>query len=308
MNPYKGADFFSFFAILAKRLFTASHLAPDEIQLLVFLGVALSASLVGSLLLLRRMTMMANAISHTVLLGIVGALFLVGLQVHELSLSMPLFVIGSLIAALLTVVLIALFQKVFRLQEDASVGLVFTALFALSILLVTGLSHSVHIGTEVVMGSGDLFVMEDVSLAWTAGVINLGLVVLFFKEYRLSSFDELFARTSGGIPRFLYVLLMVQSALTTVASMRAVGVVVVLAFLVAPALIAKRYAKTMRGYLLLGVTISFGAVFLAVACSRHLLSQYALALSTGGIAATLLALFYIVSLKRSFQVSSSAYE
>lgn len=307
MNPYKGADFFSFFVLLSKRLVTGGALASDERQILVFFGVALSCALVGGLLLLRRMTMMANAISHTVLLGIALAFILVGQMGHDLIVSMPVFLIGSLAAALLTVFLIALFKTVFRLQEDASIGLVFTALFAAAILLVTHLTHSVHLGIEVVMGSGDLFVNQDIVVAWTASAINAFLVLLFFKEYRLSSFDGLFAETIGLYPRLLFWLLMLQSALTTVASMRAVGIVVVLAFLVTPGLIAKRYTKTLSGFLWLSIAISFITVLVAVALSRHLLSVHGLALSTGGIAAVFLALLYLLSQKRRFSVSSSPY-
>lgn len=306
MNPYKGADFFSFFAILFKRLFAGSlPLAPDEKQLLVFLGVALSCSLVGGLLVLRRMTMMANALSHTVLLGIVAVFLVVG--AHDFLLSLPLFFTGSLVAALITVFLIALLQSVFRLQEDASIGLVFTGLFALAILLVTAKAHNIHLGVEVIMGSGDLFAIEDLQIVWIAAFVNVGLLTLFFKEYKVSCFDEIFGRAMGLYPRLIFWLLMLQSAFTTVSALRAVGVVIVLSFLVTPGLIAKRYAKHFRAYLGLSLLTSFITVIIAVALSRHLLSKYALGLSTGAIASVLLAIFYIVSQKRAIRVSSSTY-
>ncbi len=308
MNPYKGADFFSFFAILAKRLFTGIlPLASDEKQLLVFLGVALSCSIVGGLLVLRRMTMMANAISHTVLLGVVTVFLIVGAGSYSLLVPMPLFFLGALLAALLTVVLITLFKTIFRLQEDASIGLVFTGLFALSILLITKGAHNVHLGVEVILGSGDLFVEEDIQIVWITALFNVGLLLLFFKEYKLSSFDEVFGATIGLYPRLFFGLLMLQSAFTTVAALRAVGVVIVLSFLVTPALIAKRYAKTFNQFLLLSMTVSFIAVLLAVALSRHMLSTYSLGLSTGGMASCLLALFYIILQKKTIKVSSLSY-
>ncbi|MEI6531553.1 MAG: metal ABC transporter permease [Chlamydiota bacterium] len=308
MNPYKGADFFSFFAILAKRLFTGIlPLASDEKQLLVFLGVALSCSIVGGLLVLRRMTMMANAISHTVLLGVVTVFLIVGAGSYSLLVPMPLFFLGALLAALLTVVLITLFKTIFRLQEDASIGLVFTGLFALSILLITKGAHNVHLGVEVILGSGDLFVEEDIQIVWITALFNVGLLLLFFKEYKLSSFDEVFGATIGLYPRLFFGLLMLQSAFTTVAALRAVGVVIVLSFLVTPALIAKRYAKTFNQFLLLSMTVSFIAVLLAVALSRHMLSTYSLGLSTGGMASCLLALFYIILQKKTIEVSSLSY-
>lgn len=308
MNPYKGADFFSFFTILAKRLFTGIlPLASDEKQLIVFLGVALSCAIVGGLLVLRRMTMMANAISHTVLLGIVAVFLIVGAQSYSLTLPSPLFFMGALIAAVLTVVLITLFKTVFHLQEDASIGLVFTGLFAISILLITKGAHNVHLGVEVIMGSGDLLVEEDIQIVWMVALFNLGIFLLFFKEYKLSSFDEVFGATIGLYPRFFFGLLMLQSAFTTVAALRAVGVVIVLAFMVTPALIAKRYAKNFNQFIVISIASSFVAVFLAVALSRHILSAYSLGLSTSGIASCLLAIFYIILQKKVIKVSSFSY-
>ncbi|MCX6994579.1 MAG: metal ABC transporter permease [Chlamydiae bacterium] len=305
MNPYKGADFFSFFTILAKRLFTGIlPLASDEKQLIVFLGVALSCAIVGGLLVLRRMTMMANAISHTVLLGIVAVFLIVGAQSYSLTLPSPLFFMGALIAAVLTVVL---FKTVFHLQEDASIGLVFTGLFAISILLITKGAHNVHLGVEVIMGSGDLLVEEDIQIVWMVALFNLGIFLLFFKEYKLSSFDEVFGATIGLYPRFFFGLLMLQSAFTTVAALRAVGVVIVLAFMVTPALIAKRYAKNFNQFIVISIASSFVAVFLAVALSRHILSAYSLGLSTSGIASCLLAIFYIILQKKVIKVSSFSY-
>ena len=306
MNPYKGADFFSFFQVLITRLFSfEGGLYSDEKQLLVMMGVAFSSALVGGLLLLRRMTMMANALSHTVLLGVVVAFLLLGADSLTDDFSIAAFLLGALLSAVFSVILIALFKTVFRLQEDASIGLVFAALFAFAILLVTVLTKSAHIGTEVVMGSGDLVLSSDIAIVWIAALFNALLIGLFFKEFRLSSFDPLFAKTVGFCPQLFFWLLMLLSALVIVSAMRAVGVVIVLSFLVTPPLIAKLYAKTFRQFVLLSSFVGLGGAFMTVALSRHLLSVYSVAVSTSGLTATLFALVFLILVffrKKSFRI------
>src|ERR1700722_13660902 len=141
-NPYSGVDFFGFFQVLFMRILSGEilNLATDEIQILVLMGVALSGALVGTFLVLRNMTMVANALSHTILVGIVGAYLLLSslgaLTDAFEGMSLMHLTLASLLAGLLTTLLTEFLNKVTGLQEDAAVGLVFTSLFALGVLLV----------------------------------------------------------------------------------------------------------------------------------------------------------------------------
>ncbi|NGX51579.1 MAG: Manganese transport system membrane protein MntB, partial [Chlamydiae bacterium] len=167
INPYTGETFFGFFVLFGKRLLHAfsGGLAPDEVQVVVLILIALSSSLVGTFLVLRKMTMVANSLSHTVLLGVVGAFLLVGQGEELFSLSLPTLLVGALIAAFCTTFATEFVHKKLRLQEDASIGLIFTAFFALGVVLVTILARSKHLGIEAIMGNVDALHTSDVKLA-----------------------------------------------------------------------------------------------------------------------------------------------
>jgi manganese/zinc/iron transport system permease protein len=164
MNPYSGESFFGFFSVMMQRLALffrgeGSSLASDEVQLLVLILIALSSALLGTFLVLRKMTMLANSLSHTILLGIVGAFllsrFLFGGKEGVYAIHFPALIIGAVITALLTTFSTEFLYKRLRLQKDASIGLIFTAFFALGVVLVTILSRNSHLGVEAIMGNVD---------------------------------------------------------------------------------------------------------------------------------------------------------
>ncbi|MGZ6298662.1 MAG: metal ABC transporter permease, partial [Parachlamydiaceae bacterium] len=222
-NPYSGASFFDFFWIFIARLcgfltgqIPLSTLASDEIQIAVLVGVSLSAASIGCFLVLRRMTMLANAFSHTILLGIVIAYYLTTrfLNVDESpshpTLSIHILLLASLAMGILTTFLTEFLTKQAKLQEDASIGMVFTSLFALGVILVTLLTRSAHIGTEVIMGNVDALSLEDLNLVATVLVMNSVLLFLFYKEYLITTFDSGLANALGISTLFFNYLLMMQ--------------------------------------------------------------------------------------------------
>ena len=163
-NPYWGTDFFGFFAVFFQRLFlflkgdlSMDALASDEVQIFVLCCIGCATAIVGSFLVLKKMTMLANALSHTSLLGIVIA-YLILLpfapsgkeNLHGISIQALL--VASILTALLTTCLTQGFTQKMRLQEDASIGLVFTTLFALGVVLITCFTKNAHIGVEAIMG------------------------------------------------------------------------------------------------------------------------------------------------------------
>src|SRR5437763_6166885 len=150
-NPYYNQTFFGFILEFFSRLWSLmtgslsiDHLASDEIQLLVLMGVAASAALVGGLLVLRRMTMLANSLSHTILIGIVLAFFFTMTTAdgqHGDSVArMEILLIAAMATGFLTAFRTEFLIKTGHLQEDASIGLIFTTFFALGVTLVTLLS------------------------------------------------------------------------------------------------------------------------------------------------------------------------
>jgi manganese/zinc/iron transport system permease protein len=297
MNPYTGQSFFGFFGVLFKRVFLAltgdAHsLASDEVQLLVLIMIALSSALVGTFLVLKKMTMLANSLSHTVLLGIVGA-FLITRGEGIYTIGVPTLLIGALITALCTTFSTEFLHKKLRLQEDTSIGLIFTAFFALGVVLVTTLTRKSHLGIEAIMGNVDALHPSDMKQVFYLFLFNAALVFLFFRRLELLAFDSQLGRNMGISLIFFNYLLMFQTAITAIGSFRAVGAFLFLAFLVAPVLTARFFTHRLKPLLFLAGGIGVLAAAFSVALSRHVLSVYHIPLSTSGLAATVLGAFFI---------------
>jgi manganese/zinc/iron transport system permease protein len=304
MNPYRGTTLLGFFVELGGRLWGfvtgrlgVQDLASDELQLLVLGSIAISGALVGTMLLLRRMAMLANSLSHTALLGIVIAYLIAHGHGSSGLLEGPsvgMLTLAALITALITTFFTELLTR--RLQEDAAIGVVFSTLFALGLLLVTLYTRNLHIGTEVVMGNADALHPADLRLAGATLAANLGATLLLRRFYATTSFDPGFSRSIGFSPSLGHYLLMLQVATTVVAGFRAVGVMMVLAFMVATPLAARQLTNRLGRLLLLASLLGLLATFLGVATARHLLSVYQLAFSTAGLVVCYLILLFALTL------------
>ncbi len=306
MNPYWGQDFLGFFAVLFQRLtgkLPLEHLASDEVQLLVLMGVALSTVLLGTFLTLKKMTMMANSLSHTTLLGIVICYLIFLAPGADLNVDTTILFLAALISAFLTTLLTELARDLLKLQEDAAIGLVFTTLFALGIILVTVFTRNSHIGVEVITGNVDALHSEDIFLVWVTASINFVLIALFFRQWVMTAFDEKLSFSLGIPTRTFHYLLMFLTALTLIAAFRAVGVLLVLSFLVGPALIARQWTHRLMPLLILGIGFGLFASIFGVALSRHFLSVYHMPLSTGGLVVTLISILYLASTVLTFRSS-----
>jgi manganese/zinc/iron transport system permease protein len=312
MNPYSGHDFFGFFSVFFSRMcllisgkLPLHQMVSDEIQwfVLLFLGVALS--FLGSFLVLKQMTMLANALSHTILLGIVTSflLFHSFFSIEHLEgsfTSMKVLWIASLVSGIFTVLLTQFCTKILHLQEDASIGLVFTTLFAAGILLVTLYTKNIHLGTEAVMGNIDALHFDDVKVAAGLAAVSVFFGGVFFRGFYLTAFDGGLAKSLGWPASFLNYLLMVLTAAGAIASFRAVGVLLFLSFLVGPTLISLRYTHSVRKLIMLSFGISALSSLFSIALSRHSLTVFKAPLSTSGLVVTVLFLVYLAVLLSSF--------
>jgi manganese/zinc/iron transport system permease protein len=310
-NPYTNQTFWGFFATLFYRLWqfltgqlAFYDLATDEIQMIVLIGVAISTGLVGSFLVLRKMTMLANSLSHTILLGIVLAYLFThqGLwsdQHQHASINIQAMLIAATIMGLVTAFLTEFLSKTVKLQEDASIGIVFTSLFAIGIILVTTLTRNVHIGTEVVMGNVDALHIDDCKFVFIILLLNLLIFFLFFKEYKITTFDPGLSKALGISTVFFNYLLMIQVSITSVGAFRAVGVLMVLAFMTGPVLAARLLTHDLKKILGLAVLIGSIDSILGVALARHFLTVYDVALSTGGVVVCVIILSFLLSIPLS---------
>lgn len=224
--------------------------------------VASSCGFIGSFLILRRMAMVGDAISHSVLLGIVLAFLLT----HSLG-ALPMFV-GAVVMGLFTTALIQLLHQG-GAQEDAAIGVAFTALFALGVVLLTLYAGDVHLDAEHVLFGEIAYVPWDILVwngmelgpraVWTVGsVFLLSLLVtgVFFRQFKVCAFDPAFALTLGIPVTLFHYVQMTLVSLTTVAAFESVGAVLAVAMLIVPG--ATAYLLTDDLARMLGLSVAVG--------------------------------------------------
>lgn len=204
--------------------------------------VAISCGTLGCYLILRKMAMVGDAISHAVLPGIVLAFLFSG------SRDTLTMLLGAGILGLLTTFLIETVHKRGRLQEDASIGVVFTLLFAIGVILISLYAGYVDLDQDCVLYGEIAYVPLDIwytasgielgpRTVWILGGVLIGVLSLVrfgYKELTVTTFDPQFAAAIGISTSLWHYILMGAVSLTTVASFESVGAVLVVAFLVVP--------------------------------------------------------------------------
>ena len=230
--------------------------------------VAIVSGVVGSLVVLRRMAFLGDALSHAMIAGVAGGyLFmkmLFGVEAHA-----PGMLLGSLLAAMVTVVLIGLISRVSRVKEDTIIGIMYTGVFALGVVAVSVFRDYIHIDLmHFIMG--DVLAVADADL-WASAItaaIVLSVVVLFFRQLQLTSFDPVMA-ASVGIPVLLIDYVLTSSvSLVVVSAVSMVGVILVVGLLITPAatayLLCDRLDRMMMLSALFGATSVIGGLYLCV--------------------------------------------
>lgn len=200
----------------------------------------LACGLLGCFLMLRRMSLLGDAISHAILPGLAAAFFLTGSREPFAMLA------GAMVVGVLTAVISTGLNRWGRVPEDASMGVVFTTLFACGVILITLVARDVDLDPGCVLYGLIEFAPFDTvrvigfelprSFVWlfTVLVINVTLITIFFKELKIVCFDPYLATTMGISATAVHYGLMTAVAATSVASFEAVGSILVVAMLVAP--------------------------------------------------------------------------
>ena len=146
------------------------------------------------------------------------------------------------------------------------------------------------------MGNVDALHPHDLKNAGWIALLNFVVISSVFKELKLVVFDVGFSRTQGFSEKGFNYLLMLLTSLTVIGAFRAVGILLVLSFLVGPVLFARQWTHSLKSLIIVAIGTGVVASFLSVWVSRHCLSAYQMPLSTSGIASTLLGLIYFCSL------------
>ncbi len=228
--------------------------------------IAISCSLLGCYLILRKMAMVGDAISHAVLPGIVIAYLLSGSRE-----TLPML-IGAAALGILTTVLIELFYKKAKLQEDASIGITFTWLFAIGIILISLFAGQVDLDQDCVLYGEIAYIPLDLWIGsdgtnygprtvWIASalfILILSFIIRGYKGLFITTFNQEFAKAIGITVGFWHYALMSAVSLTTVVSFESVGAIIVVAFLIVPP--ASAYLLTDRLKPMLILSALFGAL------------------------------------------------
>ncbi|QYA47688.1 metal ABC transporter permease [Nosocomiicoccus ampullae] len=211
--------------------------------LLTGLVVGIVCGVIGSFIVLRGLALMGDAISHAVLPG-VAISFMLGIN----------FFIGAVVVGLLAAIGIGFINQNSNIKNDSAIGIVFSTFFAIGVLLIAKANTAMDL-TEILFGN--VLTVRDVDRTLTlivAGVV-IFVVVLFYKEFLMTTFDPTMAEASGMPVKTIHYGLMVLLTLVTVVSLQTVGVVLVVSLLITPAATAYLLTKRMSSMIILSASL-----------------------------------------------------
>lgn len=239
-----------------------------EIQLIAAI-VAVACAIPGVFLVLRKMALISDAISHSILPGIVIGFFITQ------DLNSPLLILFAALTGVITVILVEVIQKTGLVKEDTAIGLVFPTMFSIGVILIAKNANDIHLDVDAVLLGELAFAPFDRMLIsgmdmgpkslWVMGgvlLVSITLLILFFKELKVSTFDVGLSSAVGFSPVVLHYGLMSVSSVTIVGAFDAVGAILVVALMIAPAATAYLLTNDLKRMLVLSVV--FG-VFSAIA-------------------------------------------
>jgi manganese/zinc/iron transport system permease protein len=244
-----------------------------EIQLIAVV-VSSACALSGVFLVLRRMALMSDAISHSILLGIVLAFFVVK------DISSPLLVLAAAATGVLTVALVELINRTRLMKEDAAIGIVFPVLFSVGVILVSRYAGDIHLDVDAVLLGEIAFAPFNRLVAfgidigpksfWVMTIIlalNLLFINLFYKELKVSTFDAGLTLSLGFSTWALHYGLMSLVSVTAIGAFDAIGSILVVALMIVPPASAYLLSERLSGVILLslayGITSALSGYHLA---------------------------------------------
>lgn len=233
-------------------------------SLYILITTSLACAVLGVFLVLRRLSMVSDAISHSVLLGIVIGYFVTK------DIGSVLLIIGASLFGVLTTVCIELLIKSKRVTEDASVGIIFPLFFSIAVILITRYARNVHLDTEVVL-IGEIILaplhrINFLSISLPKALVQMSFVLLinvifiavFYRKLKISSFDPVYAGVAGIAGAGLYYVFMALVSFTAVSAFESVGAILTISFFISPAASAYLISKDLK------ITVLLAAVYAVV--------------------------------------------
>ena len=249
--------------------------------LLVAALLGLSGGLLGCILVLRRLSLMGDALSHSLLPGIGVAYLLFGP-------SLPALILGALLAGLLTALGGGLVSRLTRIKEDAAFGSLFLVLFAAGVALVSRLPARVdllHFLFGNILGVGP----SDVALAGGAAALTVTVFALFRRSIVLETFDPVFHRATGGHGWLTHLGILALCVINLVAALQAMGVVLALGLFLLPAVTAYLWCDRLP------TMLAFSAITAVLGSVVGILVSYHAGLPSGAAIVLALGAFFLLS-------------
>ncbi len=214
--------------------------------------VALPAALLSCFMVLKGWSLMGDAISHAVFPGVVLA-YMAGLPLG----------VGAFIAGLFSAIATGYLQENSRIKQDTVMGIVFSGMFGVGLLLYVKIQSDVHL--EHIL-FGDMLGVSDADLIETGWIalLTTGIILLKWRDFLLHAFDPVQARTSGLHTSLLHYGLLAMISLTIVGALKAVGIILSIAILIAPGAIAFLLTRKFSTMMVLAVLISEVSGFLGI--------------------------------------------
>lgn len=252
------------------EIYQTNAWAPRAFMAATLVGIMCGA--LGAFIVLRNMSLIGDALSHAVLPGVVFSYLLVYAvgQIYICGDMSPLacenilddwlstaFFLGSVLAALLSSVLITWIQRNVRTENDAAIGIVFTTMFSIGVIGISA-QKSVHLDLQDMLFGNVLGVSDtDLWITFIVALFVVGSIIVFYRQLFATTFQPIVAETMGIKTNAIHYLLMLILSFAVVASMRTVGVILVVAMLVTPAATALLLANKLKQVILLSSLIGF---------------------------------------------------
>ena len=241
-----------------------SYFAISYESLFVLVATAMACAILSPFLVLRKLSMVSDAISHSVLLGIVIAFFIVK------DVGSPFLIAGAALFGVITVFVVEFLSGTGLVKNDDAVGIVFPMFFALAVVLITKFARNVHLDTDIVL-MGEVIIaplnrVEFIGMSLPKALvqmeilllINLLFVIIFFKELKITTFDRGFAKLAGFSSVALFYVLMTLSSFTAVTAFDAVGAILVVSFLITPGAAAYLISKDLK--VMIAISVGYAVI------------------------------------------------
>ena len=265
-----------------------SYFSISYESLFVLIATAAACALLSPFLVLRKLSMVSDAISHSVLLGIVLAFFIVK------DVGSPLLIAGAALFGVITVFAVEFLSGTGLVKNDDAVGIVFPMFFALAVVLITKFARNVHLDTDIVL-MGEViiaplnrteFLGMDLPKAFVQMgilfIVNLLFIIIFFKELKITTFDKGFAKLAGFSSVALFYALMTLSSLTAVTAFDAVGAILVVSFLITPGAAAYLISKDLK--VMIAISVGYAIINSIIGYVLSLLMNVSMSGMTAAVA------------------------